>query len=182
MLQANVLITSETPPRARISDFGLGALVTTTSFGPSRMDAGGTVGFMAPELLISGAEVSKEADVYAFGMLVYEIIAGVQPYGLRKVWEVPMLTLQGWRPPRPDAPVPAGFGQGTWEFAERCWDGNPTRRPSARAALEHFERVAKISTVVDPGPAIPIQEPSPVAESSTGKFGKCGGRNTAPPI
>ena len=160
ILQTNILIVNEPFPRACISDFGLYAFAATASFGPTRVDAGGTVGFMAPELHSEGAKLSKEADMYAFGMLVYEVIAGAQPYRLHKVWEIPMLTVQGWRPPKPEAPVPAGFGQGTWEFAERCWDGNPTWRPSARAALKHFGRVVKISMVVDPGTAIRIQEPA----------------------
>ena len=186
MLQPNILVTNGTPPRACISDFGLCAIVATASFGPTRADACGTVGFMAPELLREDANLSKEADMYAFGMVVYEVIAGAQPYRLRKVWEIPMLTIQGSRPPRPEAPVPAGFGQGTWEFVERCWDGNPTRRPSAGAALDHFERVARLSTVVDPGPAIQIQEPSGGSssrpETNSGDFGNCHGHSTAPPI
>ena len=159
VLQANILITGGTPPRARISDFGLGAVVATTTFGSTRMDVGGTAGFMAPELYSDGAKVSKEADMYAFGIMVYQIIAGTQPYGSRRSWEIMRLTIQGSRPPQPEAPVPIGFDQGTWEFAERCWDENPTQRPSAGAALEHFERVAGTSTIVDPGPAIRIQEP-----------------------
>ena len=147
MLQANILITNETPPRACISDFGSCAVVETTTEG----NAGGTIGFMAPELLSEGAKVSKEADMYAFGMTIYQVIAGAQPYGLHKLWEIRRLTILGSRPPRPETPAPTGFGQGTWEFAERCWDGNPTRRPSTRAALEHFELVARTSTVVDAG-------------------------------
>ena len=159
MLQANILITNGTPPRACISDFGLSAIVGTTEANV----AGGTISFMAPELYSDGAKVSKEADMCAFGIVVYEVIAGVQHYRLRKVWEIPLLTIQGSRPPKPQAPVPAGFGQGTWEFAERCWDKNPTRRPSARAALDHFERIARFSTVVDPGPSIRTE--APVGES-----------------
>ena len=160
--------------------------MAATLFGPTRVEAGGTFGSMAPELLSEGVKVSKEADMYAFGMVVYEVIAGVQPYRLRKVWEIAILTIQGSRPPKPQAPVPAGFGQGTWEFAEQCWDENPTRRPSAGAALEHFERVARVSVVADPGPAIRIQEPAGELSSGTGSssrdFGKCHRRGAAPPI
>ena len=96
--------------------------------------------------------------MYAFGMMVYQVIAGTQPYKLRKPWEILRLTIQGSRPSRPEAPVPAGFDHGTWEFAERCWDENPTQRPWARTALDHFERVARTSTVVDPSPALWVQD------------------------
>ena len=141
---------------------------------------------MAPELLSKGAKVSTKADMYAFGMMVYEVIAGIRPYRSYWVWEIAILTIRGSRPPRPEAPVPAGFDQGTREFTERCWDGNPTQRPSARAALEHFEHVARTSTVVDPGPAIRIQVPvgesSYGTESSSGYFRERHGRSTAPPL
>ena len=115
---------------------------------------------MAPELFSGDSKPSKEADMYAFGMVVYEVIAGTRPYGKRRLFEIPMLTGQGLRPSRPDDPMPTGFCQGTWEFVERCWDENQTERPSARAALEHFKQVAKISTFVDPGPTIRIDEPA----------------------
>ena len=124
--------------------------------------------------------------MYAFGIVIYRVIAGTHPYRLRKAWEIPMLTIQGSRPSRPEAPEPAGFGQGTWEFAERCWDENPTQRPSAGAALEHFECVARTSTVVDPGIAIqtqePVDEPSSSPERSPRNFSKCHGSSTAPPL
>ena len=101
---------------------------------------------MAPELLSEGARPSKEADMYAFGMVVYEVITGAHPYGKRKLAEIPVLTAQGVRPCKPEDPMPVGFGQGTWEFAEKCWDEDQSRRPSARAAMEHFEQAARTST------------------------------------
>ena len=158
--QPNILINNETPPQACIADFGLCAISPTASFGPTQPGGGGTFGYMAPELFSENAQASIEADMYAFGMVVYEVITGTPPFARRKMVELPMLTIQGSRPLRPGDPVPIGFGQGTWEFAERCWDGDPNRRPTASAALEHFERVSRTSTVVDPGPTIPVDEPA----------------------
>ena len=141
---------------------------------------------MAPELFSEDAKPSTEADMYAFGMVVYEVITGARPYGQRKLLEIPVLTVRGLRPSRPEDPMPVGFGQGTWEFAERCWDENQTQRPSARAALEHFERVAKTSTVVDPGPTIRIRGPAGEAtsrlENSSRNFCEYRGSSTAPPL
>ena len=123
---------------------------------------------MAPELLSEGSNASKEADMYAFGMVVYEVITGARPFGNRRQVELPSLTLLGVRPSRPEDPTAVGFSQGTWEFAERCWDGNPGRRPSSRETLEHFERVAMVSTDVDPGPTIKVHEtPYPESENSS---------------
>ena len=140
---------------------------------------------MAPELFSTDAEPSKEVDMYAFGMVVYEVITGARPYGKRKLMEIPVLTVRGLRPSKPDDPIPAGFGQGTWEFAERCWDEDQTERPSARAALKHFERVAKTSTIVEAGLAIQIREPAGGAasrlEGSSRNLCECHGPSTVSP-
>ena len=68
---------------------------------------------MVPELFSTDAEPSKEVDMYAFGMVVYEVITGARPYGKFKLTEIPVLTVQGMRPSKPDDLMPAGFEQGT---------------------------------------------------------------------
>jgi serine/threonine protein kinase len=174
LFQHNILINNETPPRACITDFGLSAVVPSKTFGPTKPNGGGTFGYMAPELISEGAEPSREADMYAFGMVVYEVVTGTRPFGHRNHVELPVLTLQGSRPYRPEDLVDAGFGHGTWEFAERCWDENPTLRPSAREVLVHFERVARTSRDVDPGPTIPVHEPvRPRPENSSHNLCEC---------
>ena len=166
--QHNILINNETPPRACIADFGLCAIVPSASFGPTNAGGCGTFGYMAPELFLDGARASKEADIYAFGMVTYEVLTGTRPFGYRKLVELPALTLQGARPPIPEDPMAVGFGHGTWELAERCWDGDPKQRPTARQVLEHFERLRRISTVVVPGPMIPVHPPAdPRLENSS---------------
>jgi len=114
----------------------------------TRGGAGGTFGYVAPELYQRGAKPSKAADIYAFGMVVYEVITGASPFEQHILLEFPQIT-QGWRPPRPEGPV-AMFDQGTWEFVEKCWDENGGQRPTAGEVLEHFECVAATSTFVDP--------------------------------
>ena len=158
LVQPNILISNESPPRACIADFGLCSIAPSRSFGHSRTIAGGTFGYMAPELFNEDARDSKEGDMYAFGMLVYEVITGSRPFEHHRMIELPRLTIQGSRPPRPEDPVAVGFGQGTWEFVEKCWDKNPELRPSATEALDHFKRAARTSTDVDPGPTVSIHE------------------------
>jgi serine/threonine protein kinase len=171
--QHNVLIDNKKPPRACIADYGLCAVTQTASFGHCGVGGGGgTLGYMAPELFSEDVQASKEADMYAFGMLVYEVIVGVPPFVHRKQVELPGLTLGGSRPPRPEDPVAIGFGQGTWELAESCWNKDPRRRPTAREALEHLGRVAGTSKVVDPGPRIRVHEP-PRVDGSSRNFCKC---------
>ena len=157
MLQPNILINHGVPPRACISDFGLHAVAPRTLFDPTTCgtDVGDTFDYMAPELFSKGAVPSQEADIYAFGMVVYEVVTGARPFGQRWAMELPLLITSGIRPDKPEDPVAIGFGQRTWEFVEKCWDRNSKRRPTAGEALGHFERVARASTAVDPGPTIP---------------------------
>ena len=138
--------------------------------------SGGTTPWMSPELFVGGAKVSKEADMYAFGMVVYEVITGAHPYRSARELELEESTIvafQNFKPSIPKAPVPAGVGEGTWELVKRCWDEIPTLRPSARAALDHFERIAGTSVVADQSPAMRIQE------GNSKSFGKRRSRGTA---
>ena len=122
-------------------------------FNPTTTVAGGTPGFTAPELYLDDAEPTKEADIYAFGMVVYEVVTGSHPFMQHRAVGLQMLTASGLRPEKPDDPVASGFGQGTWEFIEKCWNEDPEQRPMAGDALNHFECVAQTSTTVGPGPS-----------------------------
>lgn len=78
--QVNVLVNNDY--RAVIADFGLVAIVSTSSvvtLATSVLAVGGSERWMAPELLypekygLSHSIPSKESDIYAFGMLIYEV-------------------------------------------------------------------------------------------------------------
>jgi tetratricopeptide (TPR) repeat protein/predicted Ser/Thr protein kinase len=74
---ANVLIDQE--GRVRITDFGIA--VTTSDAGPHVMI--GTLGYMAPEQLTADAPVSERTDVYALGVILYELVTGKPHHRLR---------------------------------------------------------------------------------------------------
>ncbi|KAE9621388.1 putative protein kinase RLK-Pelle-LysM family [Lupinus albus] len=62
--------------RAKISDFGLAKLVGITNEGEvSTTKVVGTYGYLAPEYLSNGLATTK-IDVYAFGVVLFEIITG----------------------------------------------------------------------------------------------------------
>ena len=60
---------------ARIADFGLTSLLRHPSISISVTPPtwGGTYRWMAPELFDGKSRPSKESDVYAFGMVIYEV-------------------------------------------------------------------------------------------------------------
>jgi eukaryotic-like serine/threonine-protein kinase len=67
---ANVLIDRD--GRVRITDFGIA--VTTSDAGPHVIV--GTLGYMAPEQLAADGRVSERTDVYALGLVLYELVTG----------------------------------------------------------------------------------------------------------
>jgi len=143
---------------------------------------------MAPELFLDDARPSKEADMYAFGILIYEVVTGAHPFGRRRVaLLLPTIkgTIEGVRPTKPENPLAVGFGLGTWDFAEKCWDSDRGHRPAAGEALEHFGRVAKTSKVVAPGPTIlghgTAGEAPSRPENSSQSYCEFRGPGTVPP-
>ena len=139
---------------------------------------------MAPELLSPGkfglpnGRVSKEADIYAFGMVVYEVLTGRTPFAGEGRWlpEIIMGVMLGNRPSKPENAEDIGFGKGTWELVQRCWDENRNRRPMVDSISKHFKHVATTSKVVPPVSAISVSEVErpTVSEpnSSSGNYGK----------
>ncbi|WP_428938367.1 serine/threonine-protein kinase [Fontivita pretiosa] len=74
----------------KVTDFGLGQAATRTAVGsiaysaslndPVARDIAGTLDYMAPEQR-SGAEVDRRADIYACGVILYEMLTGERPAG-----------------------------------------------------------------------------------------------------
>ncbi|KAF2540178.1 hypothetical protein F2Q68_00028840 [Brassica cretica] len=74
---SNVLLSDELQPQ--LSDFGLSMWGPTTSTRYSiQGDVVGTFGYLAPEYFMYG-KVSDKVDVYAFGVVLLELISGRDP-------------------------------------------------------------------------------------------------------
>ena len=68
---ANVMIDGR--GRARVADFGLASAIDELGGGRDAM--AGTPAYMAPEQL-RGADVTKQTDIYALGLVLYELFTG----------------------------------------------------------------------------------------------------------
>lgn len=70
----NILLSNE--GRIKLSDFGLARTVDNRT---EAKDILGTVGYMAPEL-VTGGVATKATDIYACGIMLYEMLTGKRPY------------------------------------------------------------------------------------------------------
>ncbi|KAG2448989.1 hypothetical protein HYH02_005743 [Chlamydomonas schloesseri] len=133
---ANLLLKSSTSdPRGftvKLADFGFAMRLTEVAEdGMTRYavsdQACGTVTHMAPECLFAKSRVGTWADVYSFGILMWELLAGgLRPHPNLHPDFIPRLVLRGGRPGFAESTPPAYRA-----MAEACWAADPRRRPSA---------------------------------------------------
>jgi eukaryotic-like serine/threonine-protein kinase len=80
--------SGDRPERAVVTDFGLARALAAADHAsgegpPSSVTAGGhmigTVAYMAPEQL-QGREATPASDIYAFGLVMYEMVTGKRPF------------------------------------------------------------------------------------------------------
>jgi serine/threonine protein kinase len=80
---ANILVEAE-EPRVKVVDFGVAQLAssnyTLTSLTSSSLVLG-TINYMSPEQRIDASEIDHRADVYALGVVAYELLTGRLPIG-----------------------------------------------------------------------------------------------------
>jgi hypothetical protein len=74
----NVMIAAE-GERGKVLDFGIARLVTQTARLTSTGNVIGTVPYLAPECW-SGGVVDGRADLYALGVMLYEVCTGGRPF------------------------------------------------------------------------------------------------------
>ncbi|KAF9645424.1 kinase-like protein [Thelephora ganbajun] len=118
---------------ARIADFGFATVTQNPDSIPSiSCHNGHTPRWTAPEVLNEGPH-SKEADVFAFAMVMIEVFTGAVPFGDGPSSMAMLSIMQGERPSRPTHPA---FTENLWSLMRRCWDQDPRSRPKVSEALK----------------------------------------------
>jgi formylglycine-generating enzyme required for sulfatase activity/predicted Ser/Thr protein kinase len=80
----------------KVADFGLAKMTQSTASGLTQSGmAMGTLHYMAPEALTLGSAVDQRADIYAVGVMLYQMITGKLPQGM---FEMPSLQIKGLDP------------------------------------------------------------------------------------
>lgn len=132
----NVLCDLE-KSRVLLSDFGLaGILPQGRDTDPRLTRAGetiGTSGYLSPEQ-IRGEDPTEGTDIYALGLLGYEILAGEGPFAASGKVDLNLAHLRSQ--PRPLTILRPEVGEDLADLLARCLSKDPVKRPSARFIVE----------------------------------------------
>jgi len=126
--------------RTLLTDFGVAGIIPTgKDQGPRLTQAGELLGdlkHMSPEQ-ISGEDATDASDIYALGVLGYEILTGQGPYPDLPTSGLVAAHLRAT--PRPLSTLLEQSDPGLEALLERCLSKDPGKRPSAKFVVEVLE-------------------------------------------
>lgn len=140
---ANILVPSD-GSSVRLVDFGVARLTRRTE---EPMPSYGTPEYAAPEV-IKGSAPMPASDVYALGIVGFELLVGVTPYHADNVQEILQRHVRA-EPIWPDT-IPSNL---RWVLG-RCLAADPTQRPSAQVLATQL-RACLPDLVGRPAAAVP---------------------------
>lgn len=122
----NLLVNMKDPQRpiCKVGDLGLSKVKHQTMVSGG---VRGTLPWMAPELLNgSSSLVSEKVDVFSFGIVMWELLTGEEPYANMHYGAIiGGIVNNTLRPPVPSWCDPA------WKcLMEKCWAADPAQRPT----------------------------------------------------
>ncbi|CAK6977567.1 receptor-interacting serine/threonine-protein kinase 3 [Scomber scombrus] len=144
---SNVLMDSYL--NAKLTDFGLARF--SQSF--KRMskknieEEGGTISYMPPEAFGVSYSPTRASDIYSYGILLWSLVTGKQPYPNA------MSSIVRFRIPQGDRPsLDEISGQetgmagltGLLELMVKCWEQRPAQRPTSRECTTVTEELFKM--------------------------------------
>jgi serine/threonine protein kinase len=114
--------------RARITDFGLA--IAASDAGSGR--PAGTPGYMAPELF-AGAHPTVQSDLYALGLVLYEVFTGKRAFDAPNLAE--LHRKQSETNPTPPSNLVKNLDPAVERAIQRCLDREPSQRPRSAHAV-----------------------------------------------
>uniref|UniRef100_A0A8C4RVW0 non-specific serine/threonine protein kinase n=1 Tax=Erpetoichthys calabaricus TaxID=27687 RepID=A0A8C4RVW0_ERPCA len=141
---ANILLTDHGV--CKIGDFGcsqkLESPLDSSSLGIAQArPLGGTYTHKAPELL-RGEAVTPKADVYSFGITLWQMLTREPPYAGDRQHVLYAVVAYHLRPDLSGAVFrDTGVGRSCGALLGQCWEAEPTGRPSAKQLLGTVEEL-----------------------------------------
>lgn len=125
---ANILINAD--DHAKIADFGLSKIKTlSVATAHHRSEA---IQWMAPEVRHLNPVYSKASDIYGFGIILWEILTGKDPFRARSQVKPSFAALAGKMP----GEIPKELSQVYQDIIRGCWQEDPSKRPSLEIVIE----------------------------------------------
>jgi predicted Ser/Thr protein kinase len=147
--------------RARITDFGLAIAATDAD---REKSPAGTPGYLAPELF-NGAKPSVQSDLYALGLIFYELFTGKKAFDAPSVAE--LYRKQTETNPTPPSKVVKNLDPVVERAILRCLDRDPAQRPrSAHAVAAALPGADPLAAAIAAG-----ETPSPDMVAAAGPQG-----------
>jgi serine/threonine-protein kinase len=151
----NVLLAGDA---AVVTDFGIAKAISASSQAIAQVSPGdatlseigstiGTPAYMAPEQVAGDPRTDHRADIYAWGVLAYELLAGSHPFAERRTPQQ-LLAAHLSEMPAPLIERTAALPSTLSALVMRCLEKDPARRPqSAREILDALANIATPATV-----------------------------------
>jgi serine/threonine protein kinase len=172
----NVMLTAD--GTLKVMDFGVAKMLA--ALGNASTHSVGTLAYMSPEQIDAGP-VDARSDLYALGLVFYELIAGRAPFTSSSPRELLNLQCTAEPPPLPEnvrRGLPRGVERLVFELLEKRPDDRPGSAADVLHALEPFapadalpgtptSRRAARATVPAPSPETPAPAAAPAPAPPT---------------
>jgi len=108
---------------AKVSDFGLSRETQVADSAAQTQSTIGPIKWMAPEAL-TGRVYSPATDVFSFGVTVWEVLTGKDPWADKSPVEAAMVVIDGKR-----LELPEDLELWMCKLIRSCWEAQPEDRP-----------------------------------------------------
>ncbi|WP_231864297.1 serine/threonine-protein kinase [Sorangium cellulosum] len=137
---ANLFLTYRTDgtPLLKVLDFGVAKFMSTKPEhdGLEMTTARSVMGsrrYMAPEQMLTPKDIDLRADLWALGVVLYQLVSGTLPFGAETLEQFVLVVSE--KAPRPLRSACADLPEGFEEIVMRCLEKDRTRRPASAREL-----------------------------------------------